>query len=225
MATNRLVVLAILLLGFVLAGCGERDTGERRIDMKLWYYDPPQKVADMDDSLRTEILVFADEHWDGWFSDSYNPVTDAVIELNDDRIFWRASWRGYYEANVLFGPESPVDLYCELTPSEHYAFRDSIPDLNVWGLPSGRDTTLAASDTLLITWNQVGDQQGRLDIIKGEDTIESVYGKKRLRWSPKSSYRGERYQMVFRFTYVYPSMDPFNVMQYQYVGKHFVNVE
>jgi hypothetical protein len=208
-----------------LIGCGEKDTGDRRIDMRLWNYNPAQPDAYLDVMKDNEINVFAEEHWDGFFSDSYNSVEDAVVTFNADRVPFLAAIRGYSDINLPFAPGEVFSLDLVLNGTETFTFSDSIPDIDVHGLPSVRDTVLTPDETLLIRWTEVPGTVAQLYVMRDELTIDTFSNRRGINWSPENSYRGERIHLEFRWTYSFPSDDPFNVMQYEYVASHFVDVE
>ena len=179
----------------LVMGCGETDTGDRRVDMKMWYYNPPQASNELPGDMETEILVFADEHWHGAYGDSYNPIDNAKVYFNDNRVPYVASRRGYHEYNQQFAPNDEFELKVVLDGRDNHIFSDVIPDIVIGGLPDNRDTTMTTSDTLNIGWTQFGDQDGHLSIIYGDETIETLSGRHRSeerrvgkecrsRWSP-----------------------------------------
>jgi len=214
------------MMMMVISGCSEQNTGDHRIDMKLWYYNPMQPATNGTDVMMdSEISIFVEEYWSGYFSDSYSPVEDADITFNDRSLPFEPSIRGYSEINLLIEPGDSFTLNLDVSPTVSYTFTDSIPDISVHGLPSASDTVLTPNDTLQITWLEIPGIEARLDIIRDGVTIESHVHRKVFRWSPRSSYSGDSLQLEFNWTYLFPGTTPFNVMQYEYFAQHYVEVE
>ena len=207
---HGIVFLSMILL---LAGCGMKDTGERRIRFKIQTYEPPVDMG-YDQDVYSQILIWPEEYWENILNGEQRIVSNSEVMYNDTLVQFSPTTDCFRMLNTEVDAGGLFTIEVIMDDHKEYVFTNEMPAIYLQG---HRATDyVSPGDSVRYRWSSSSPNDGKLVIKLGKYVVRTIKGSGEIIWYIYDSDSGNTYNLEFIHVFEFPSQNPFQQMMYEH---------
>ncbi len=209
----RIILPILILTTLLLTGCSMDDTGDRRINVRIYEYDPA--LEDLYNlPLSNQILVWPEEYWENMLSGEYRIDGNASISCDTTTLVFSESRGGYRAFNCDFDVGDPFNLLVTLDDGSLHEYSEELPAVNLQG--HSPHESVVVGDSLKYVWNSITPNDGELTVVQNGRVVKRLSGSGKIVWNITDGYSGKTLDLEFVYQRNMPVRGLFTEVKYEY---------